>query len=130
MMDKKVYSERLPNRSSTFFAELHALFLALDHVATGCSQSVIIFSESNSVVESLRSKDLKNPLFLKILERGTTIYVLSVIGSLFIFGYIVILLYKGMNVLIKLQKMAWIRELLTYLSPLQTERGIHVVPSF
>ena len=43
MMDKKVYSERLPNHSSIFSAELLALFLALDHVETDSSHSFYHF---------------------------------------------------------------------------------------
>ena len=47
---------------------MHALFLALDHVETDSSHNFIIFSNSKSTLESLRSKDWTNPLVLKILE--------------------------------------------------------------
>ena len=43
VMDKNVYSERLPNRSSIFSAGLYALFLALDHIETDSSHNFIIF---------------------------------------------------------------------------------------
>ena len=69
VMDERVYSERLPNCSSIFSAELHVLFLALDHVETDFSHNFIIFSDSKSALESLKSKDWTNPLVLKILER-------------------------------------------------------------
>ena len=104
VMDKKVYSERLPNRSSIFSAVLHALFLALDHVETDSSQSFIIFSDSKSALESLKSKDWKNPLVLKILEKHYYLY-LSVIRSLFIVGYLVILGYRAMSLPTRLQRM-------------------------
>ena len=64
-----IYSERLPDHSTIFSAEMHAIFLALDHVETSESSQFLIFSDSKSVLQSLQGKDWKNPLTQKVLER-------------------------------------------------------------
>ena len=67
--DDHVYSERLPDYSTIFTAEMYAIFMALDHVETSENSRFLIFSDSKSVLQSLQSKDWKNPLVQKVLER-------------------------------------------------------------
>ena len=67
--DDYTYSERLPDHSTIFSAEMHAIFLALDHVETSESSHFMIFTDSKSVLQSLQGKDWKNPLTQKVLER-------------------------------------------------------------
>ena len=84
VMDKKVYSERLPNHSSITSAA--CTVLALDHVETDSSHNFIIFSDSKSALESLKSKDWKNPLVLKVLERPH--YLCTVCDKVIIYCWI------------------------------------------
>ena len=65
--DNDIYSERLPDHSTIFSAEMHAIFLALDHVETTEGSHFLIFSDSKSVLQSLQDKDWKNPLTQKVL---------------------------------------------------------------
>ena len=50
-------------------AEMHAIFLALDHVETSESSHFMIFTDSKSVLQSLQGKVWKNLLTQKVLER-------------------------------------------------------------
>ena len=63
--------ERLPDKSSTFSAELHALYLALDRVETADDdeRNFIIFSDSKSALQVISGQDWTHPLVLYILER-------------------------------------------------------------
>ncbi len=63
------YVERLPDCASIYSAELHAIYLALDHVETSESKRFVIFVDSKSVLQALEKKDWQNPLVQKILER-------------------------------------------------------------
>ena len=63
--------ERLPDKSSIFSAELHALYLALDRVETtdDDERNFIIFSDSKSALQAISGEDWTHPLVLYILER-------------------------------------------------------------
>ena len=67
------YIERLPDRASIFSAELHAVFLALDHVETSAGDKFVIFTDSLSCLQSIKGRDWKNPLVNKVLERLHTL---------------------------------------------------------
>ena len=69
VLDGHAYIERLPDRSSIFSAELHAIFLALDHIETSDEERFVVFSDSKSVLQALQGGDWKNPLLCKVLER-------------------------------------------------------------
>ena len=61
--------ERLPDKSSIFSAELHALYLALDRVeTTDDERNFIIFSDSKSALQAISGQDWTHPLVLYILE--------------------------------------------------------------
>ena len=61
--------ERLPDKSSIFSAELHALYLALDRVETADDdeRNFIIFSDSKSALQAISGQDWTHPLVLYIL---------------------------------------------------------------
>ena len=61
----------LPNKSSIFSAELHALYLALDLVETAGDdeRNFIIFSGSKSAPQAISGQDWMHPLVFKVLER-------------------------------------------------------------
>ena len=66
---KHIYSECLPDKTSIYSAELHAIYLALDHIETSELQKTVIFTDSKSSLEALNNRDWKHPLVQKILER-------------------------------------------------------------
>ena len=63
--------ESLPDKSSIFSAELHALYLALDRVETADDdeRNFIIFSDSKFALQAISGQDWTHPLVLYILER-------------------------------------------------------------
>ena len=63
--------ERLPDKSSIFSAELHALYLALDRVETTDDEerNFTIFSDSKSALQAISGQNWTHPLVLYILER-------------------------------------------------------------
>ena len=67
-----VYSsiERLPDNSSIFSAELHALYLGLDRVerADHDGRDSIIFSNSKSALQAIWGRDWTHPLVPKRLK--------------------------------------------------------------
>ena len=63
------YVERLPDLASIYSAELHAIYLALDHVETSEGTKFVIFVDSKSVLQALEKKDWQHPFVQKILER-------------------------------------------------------------
>lgn len=69
VMVDHAYQERLPDKASIFTAELNAIFLALDHVETSSKSDFVIFTDSKSCLQSLASRDWKNPMVLRVLER-------------------------------------------------------------
>ena len=82
-MDKKVVFRKVTKQ---FIHELHALFLALDHVETYSGHNFIIFSDFKSALESLKSKDGTNPLVSKILERHN--YLCTVCDKVIIYCWV------------------------------------------
>ena len=58
---------RLPDNSSIFSAESKAIDLALNFISTHSGNKYIIFSDSLSVLQSLKNKKLSNPLTQNLL---------------------------------------------------------------
>ena len=71
VIDNHSSIERLPDKSSIFSAELHALYLALDRVETADDdeRNFIIFSDSKSALQAISGQNWTHPLVLYILER-------------------------------------------------------------
>ena len=59
--------KHLPNDTSIFNAEACAVNMALDLIQKSKNQRFIIFPDSLSVLSSLQSKKLDNPLIIKLL---------------------------------------------------------------
>ena len=58
VIDKYSSIERLPDKSSIFSAELHALYLALDRIeGADDERNFIIFSDSKSPLHAISSQD-------------------------------------------------------------------------
>ena len=62
-------SVRLPDRSSIFSAEAHAILLALDIIQHSSHKKFIILSDSLSCLQSIQNMNLHNPLILNICNR-------------------------------------------------------------
>jgi len=58
--------KRIPNQSSIFSAELHAIQIALSHIQQYPNEKYIIFSDSLSSLQAIRSNNPKNPLVINI----------------------------------------------------------------
>ena len=66
----KCSRSRIRNRKSSIFtAEAHAIGLALNIISKSKHKNFIIFSDSLSVLLSLRNKKFQNPLIIKLLSR-------------------------------------------------------------
>ena len=61
--------QRLPSNASIFTAEATAIDLALDAITGSDDDHFIIFSDSLSVLLSLKNKKMDNPLILKLLQK-------------------------------------------------------------
>ena len=61
------YKMRLPDKSSIFSAEIKAIDLAFRFISTLNDKKFIIFSDSLSVLQSLKGKRLTNPLIQNLL---------------------------------------------------------------
>ena len=68
VLSKTVLKKALPRESSIFTAEAYAIDLALSIISKSKHKKFIIFSDSLSVLLSLRSKKFLNPL-IKLLSR-------------------------------------------------------------
>ena len=68
VLNKTVLKKALPRESSIFTAEAHAIDLALNIISMSKHKKFIIFSDSLSVLLSLRNKKFQNPL-IKLLSR-------------------------------------------------------------
>ena len=60
---------RLPDNSSIFSAEVKAIDLALKFIDTVDNSKFIIFSDSLSVLQSLKNRNIRNPLIAKVLQK-------------------------------------------------------------
>ena len=71
VIDNHSAIERLPDKSSIFPAELHALYLALDRgeTADDDERNFIILSYSKSALQAISGQDWTHPLVLYIRER-------------------------------------------------------------
>ena len=61
--------QRLPSNASIFTAEATAIDLALDAITESDDDHFIIFSDSLSVLLSLKNKKMDNPLILKLFQK-------------------------------------------------------------
>ena len=86
VMNGHAYIERLPDKASIFSAELHAVFLALDHVETSDKDKFVIFTDSQSCLQSIKGQEWKNPLVQRILERLDTL--LKELNKIIVFCWI------------------------------------------
>ena len=77
--------QRLPDNASIFTAELKAIDLALDAVSESEDREFIIFSDSLSVLLSLKNKELDNPLIINVLH---SLHTLSTAHNTFVFCWI------------------------------------------
>ena len=64
---------RLPNESSIFTAEAKAILLALEHISKLPGTKFIIFSDSLSCLQAIKSGKLDHPLIREILELSSNI---------------------------------------------------------
>ena len=69
VLNKTILKKGLPKESSIFTAEICAIDLALDIISKNKYSKYIIFSDSLSVLTSLKNKILENPLIIKLLNR-------------------------------------------------------------
>ena len=69
VLNKTVLKKALPRESSIFTAEAHAIDLALNIISKSKHKKFIIFSDSLSVLLSLRNEKFQNPLIIKLLSR-------------------------------------------------------------
>ena len=71
VIDNHSSIELLPNKYSISFAELRALFLALDRVETADDdgKNFIIFSDAKSALQAILGQDWTHTLVLRVLER-------------------------------------------------------------
>ena len=67
---KEKIKKAVPTKSSIFTAEARTIDLAIDIISKSKQKKFIIFSDSLSVVQSLRNKNkIENPLIIKLLSR-------------------------------------------------------------
>ena len=69
VLNKTVLKKAPPKESAIFTAEAHAIDLALNTISKNKHKKFIIFSDSLSVLLSLRNKKFQNPLIIKLLSR-------------------------------------------------------------
>ena len=79
---------RLPNNSSIFSAEVKAIDLALKFIDTVDNNKFIIFSDSLSALQSLRNKNIKNPLIAKVLQKHSDLVTMKSIVFCWIPGHV------------------------------------------
>ena len=69
VLNKTILKKALLMESSIFTAEAHAIDLALNIILKSKHKKFIIFSDSLSVLLSLRNKKIQNHLIIKLLSR-------------------------------------------------------------
>ena len=90
-------SIRLPDNSSIFTAEAKAINIALYHIRDQPEKQFIIYSDSLSVLRSLKNLDHRNPLINNFLENIITFQLLR---KLFFVGFQATLTFVVTNLLI------------------------------
>ena len=63
----KIFKKHLPNDTSIFSAEAWAINMALDLISESRNNKFINFSDSLSVLESLKNRKFDHPLIIRIL---------------------------------------------------------------
>jgi len=66
-----LHSIRLPDFSTIFTAELHAILLALQHIHSSSGQSFFIFTDSLSALQAMSNFKITHPLVLSIFDHIT-----------------------------------------------------------
>ena len=87
-------SIRLPDNSSIFTAEAKAIDIALYHIRDQFEKQFIIYSDSLSVLKSLKDLHHRNPLIQQILKKY---YYLSAQKKLYFVGFPATLIFVEMN---------------------------------
>ena len=87
-------SIRLPDNSSIFTAEAKAIDIALYHIRDQSEKQFIIYSDSLSVLKSLKDLHHRNPLIQQILKKY---YYLSLQKKLYFVGFPATLIFVEMN---------------------------------
>ena len=65
--DFHTFKRRLPDNASIFTAEIQAIDLAFRYISVSKFKNFIIFSDSLSVLQSLKNRNLSNPLVQELL---------------------------------------------------------------
>jgi kelch-like protein 2/3 len=65
----RVFVKRLPNHSSIFSAEAHAILLALNVMEQSAVDRFVLLTDSLSCLQSIENRKLNHPLILEILNR-------------------------------------------------------------
>ena len=73
VLSDKLTKTRIPNGASIFTAEIKGIDLALNLIAESENEKFIIFSDSLSVLLSLRNRKQDNPLIIKLLNKHDSI---------------------------------------------------------
>ena len=90
-------SIRLPDNSSSFTAEANAIDIALYHIRDQPEKQFIIYSDSLSVLRSLKNLDHRNPLIQQILRKYN---YLSSFKEIVFVGFQATLTFVATNLLI------------------------------
>ena len=69
VLNKTILKKALSFQSSIFTAEARAIDLALKIISKSKHKKFIIFSDSLSILLSLRNKNFRNPLIIKLFSR-------------------------------------------------------------
>ena len=62
------FASRLPDGCSIFTAEAYAVFRSLQYIAFSKFRKFIIFSDSLSVIQSIETRNMKNPIVFSIIK--------------------------------------------------------------
>ena len=79
---------RLPDNASIFSAEVKAIDIALKFIETVNNDKFIIFCDSLSVLQSLRNKNIRNPLIAKVLQKHSDLTPMKSIVYCWIPGHV------------------------------------------
>ena len=69
VLPSNIITKRLPNSTSIYRAEAKAIDIALNIITQTESTKFIIFSDSLSVLTSIKNQNLDNPLTMQLLNR-------------------------------------------------------------